>query len=1220
MREKDLKRILQQPYSFDNWKELLPMFFKKVQYFSQAQALFDEHEKVVQGKQIGRITLDDDKSLAIFDVEVTDNVVIARNRKELRDIAIKHIDQDITHGAIVFFHNPNQNDYRFSFIAKWSALDMETGEFIKGETKPKRFTYLLGSNEACTTAAKRLLTLIPKKEAGKASIKELQQVFSVESLNREFFKSYKIHYEKFWKYLAESQWHDQLIDREKEEIEKQEKAIRDFIKKLLGRIVFLHFLQKKGWMGCSSQSNEWLDGEKRFMQLLYEEFTDKEHFHSQCLTKLFFETLNTKRPNGEFHIEGLEGGLNGSHVPYLNGGLFEPEKNTATLKVDFPVSYFEELLEFFEQYNFTIDENSPDDHEVGIDPEMLGHIFENLLEENREKGAFYTPKEIVQYMCQESLIQYLYNHFGKRQGIDDFIRQHSVSPFLAERDNATKVNQLLDDIKVCDPAIGSGAFPIGMMQEIFDAKRFIYAYLKTNQPFNPAATKKNIIQNSIYGVDIEKGAVDIAQLRFWLALVVEEVTPHPLPNLDYKIMQGNSLLEQYEGIDLSKTALMEAPTAKNITLFEEPETEYGFSEEKRESIKLLVKDYFKEEEKEEKARIHKAIDRIVLDHIDKSLEGFENQLLIEIATFEKRYKSKTEQLSDSQKTQYDKKSKELKEIATRQKQLENKGKARQNLLKFEETDERPYFLWHLYFMDVFEQGGFDVMIGNPPYIQLQKMSKEDRARLSESNFKTFSGTSDIYCLFYEKGFELLEDDGILCYITSNTWMRTNFGTSLREIFSTVSNPLKLLNFEDTQIFPAATVEANILLAQNRDFSGEIEAVAIKNDFNIKQSIQDYFSENQIRLNSVSNEGWIILDPVDFSILIRIKESGIILKNWDVEFYRGMLTGFNDAFYIDGEKRKELIQKDPKNENIIKRLIRGREIRRWYYDFNDNYAIYPHNGVREQKQKGFKAIPRIDVQKDYPVIYEHLLQYKDKESPLAVLKSDGTYQTLIDRTDQGEHWTNLRNCAYIMQLEDEKLVWLAITDRPAFAYDNKSTYVSNPSYFMSGKHLKYLLGFLNSRVIQWYMDKITSSTGQGTNQWNKMYIELLPIPEPVNQSSENKFETISEYLTFVNSPESKEIFEKISKESITELLESALDLMVYEIYFEEEMKDKELDVLQFITEKNFPDISEMSDEKKKATIQKVYYEMQQKDNPIRNRILVSESRSEIIRRINEVTGS
>lgn len=1191
MREKDLKRILQQPYSFDNWKELLPMFFKKVQYFSQAQALFDEHEKVVQGKQIGRITLDDEKSLAIFDVEVTDNVVIARNRKELRDIAIKHIDQDITHGAIVFFHNPNQKDYRFSFIAKWSALDMETGEFIKGETKPKRYTYLLGSNEACTTAAKRLLTLIPKKEAGKASIKELQQVFSVEALNREFFKSYKIHYEKFWKYLAESQWRDQLIDTEKEEIEKQEKSIRDFVKKLLGRIVFLHFLQKKGWMGCSSQSNEWLDGEKRFMQLLYEEFTDKEHFHSQCLTKLFFETLNTKRQKGEFQIEGLEGRLNGSHVPYLNGGLFEPEKNTATLKVDFPVSYFEELLEFFEQYNFTIDENSPDDHEVGIDPEMLGHIFENLLEENREKGAFYTPKEIVQYMCQESLIQYLYNHFGKRQDIDDFIRQHSVSPFLAERDNATKVNQLLDDIKVCDPAIGSGAFPIGMMQEIFDAKRFIYAYLKTNQPFNPAATKKNIIQNSIYGVDIEKGAVDIAQLRFWLALVVEEVNPHPLPNLDYKIMQGNSLLEQYEGIDLSKTALMEAPTAKNVTLFEEPETEYGFSEEKRESIKQLVKDYFKEEEKEEKARIHKAIDRIVLDHIDKSLEGFENQLLIEMATFKKRYKSKTEQLSEGQKVQYDKKSKELKEIAKRQKQLENKGKARQNLLKFEETDERPYFLWHLYFMDVFEQGGFDVMIGNPPYIQIQKMEEAEKLAMEAANYYTYTRTGDIYCLFYEKGFDLLDDDGTLTYITSNKWMRTDYGKGLRKYFSSL-DPILLIDL-GANVFHSATVDTNITVVKKSTFSNSAKGILIKNHSAlVGNSMQD-----ALPLEISEDNIWNVLSELDFSIKKYIEKGNQILANWDVEFNYGIKTGLTEAYLLTKETREYLLEQDVKNNEVIVPVLRGKDLDKFRINFREYYLLNLHNGVRDYNE------PPVSID-EYPSIKTYLNKFKDK---------------LIKKKDKGVTIYNLRNCAYLKEFSKPKIIYQEIVQHPSFAYDQSGNYYClDTARIITGMDLKYLLAILNSNLF-FYSVKTFYGGGALGNTGIRMkhtFIDKFPVPKTNDKAS---LERISDYLIFINSIDQQPIIENENQEKLISIFEDVANMMVYEFYFEEEMKGIELDVLQFITEKTFPDISEMINKEKKATIQKVYYELKQKDNPIRNRILVSESRSEIIRRINEVTG-
>ena len=445
MKEKELKDILRRDFNFeDNWKPLFSMLFSKVQYFSNPSNPFSESAKVVSGKQTGVVKLDDGKQLAIFEVEVDDSIRIDKNRQGLREIAIKHIDQNITHGAFVFFYSKYQKDYRFSFIARWSELDLETGEFKKGETKPKRYTYLLGDNEACTTAAKRLLMLAAKRDNQEIGIKDIIDTFSVESLNKEFFKTYKEHYERFWRFIAnpENGYREILLDKTKEKPEQQEKPIRDFAKKLLGRIVFLHFLQKKGWMGCDVKNTKWENGEKQFMQLLFSDFSDKAHFHSKCLTKLFFNTLNTRRSNDIFEIAGLTGKLNGSRVPYLNGGLFDTDKPEAVLTIDFPEKYFTELLDFFEQYNFTIDENSPDDHEVGIDPEMLGHIFENLLEENREKGAFYTPKEVVQYMCKESLIQYLNNSFDESVNVPLFIRNHIVSEKLAIKDNAVLLNEL----------------------------------------------------------------------------------------------------------------------------------------------------------------------------------------------------------------------------------------------------------------------------------------------------------------------------------------------------------------------------------------------------------------------------------------------------------------------------------------------------------------------------------------------------------------------------------------------------------------------------------------------------------------------------------------------------------------------------------------------------------------------------------------------------------
>lgn len=1203
MKEKDLKYKLQQTFDFSIWKEILPLFFKKIDYFSQPENLFTNNENIIESKQLGTVKLDDGKQLAIFIVEVADSISIVRNRQGLREIAAKYIDQNIIHGALAFFYNKNQVDYRFSFIAKEASIDLETGELIKGETKPKRYTYLLGANEACTTAAKRMLVLADKKEKGEVSIKELKEVFSVEALNKDFFKTYKAHYEKFAKYLAdeENPLRESLIDKEKDTKDKQEKPIRDFVKKLLGRIVFLQFLEKKGWMGCDASSKEWTGGNPRFMFQLFEDFSEPEKFHSQCLTKLFFETLNTKRPNDIFEIKGLNGKLNGSRVPYLNGGLFEPEKNKATLAIDFPADYFKELLEFFDQYNFTIDENSPDDHEVGIDPEMLGHIFENLLEDNRDKGAFYTPKEIVQYMCKESLIQYLLNTFQEQKDIEQFIRLHIVSPFLAEKENAILLNQKLDDIKVCDPAIGSGAFPIGMLQEIFEAKRFIYPHLKTNEPFNPAEVKKNIIQNSIYGVDLEKGAVDIAQLRFWLSLVVDELNPHPLPNLDYKIMQGNSLLESFEGVDLSKMGKTKSdvqivePERDLFGNMKESQMKMTFSKsETTEKIQQLIKRFFSIEKAEDKKAIRDEINQLVLQHIEYNIELRENQLNSFI-----NEAGNPNNLTKNAKKKYDGYVADLDKIQA----------TKANLLKIQETDERPYFLWHLYFKDVFDQGGFDVMIGNPPYIQLQKMGKEADI-LQEAGFETFARTGDIYCLFYEKGIDLLKkNEGVLSYITSNTWMRTKFGERLRDYFTTKCNPEILLNFEDTQIFPSATVEVNILIAKRESWNKKLKAVAVKGDYKVGSSINDYLNKNGILLNDLSKESWVILSKTDYEIKNKIAKTGKQLKDWNLQFFRGFLTGFNDAFFIDGDKKNELLRIEPHVGDYIKPFLRGRNIKKYSYLFDDIYVLFiPWHFPLENDNSisGASEIAEQAFENNFPNLYNHFLQYKEPLSNRNKSETGIRYE-----------WYAMQRAAatYKDEFEKEKLVWLSISDKPAFALDRNKTYVTAPAYIMTSHCNKYLMTVLNSKTMEWYLDKVSSSTGVGTNQWSKIFVEQLPIPE-LEEDARKPYEIIAEYLIYLNDPKQAPVLEKVSNEAVSQVFEDLVNMMVYELYFAEEMKAKEIDVLQFVTEKAFPDITQAEDPK--AIIQKVYYELQQKDNPIRNRILVASSRSETIARINAAT--
>mgnify|MGYP002612871031 FL=1 len=511
MTAKELQNKLSARFDFEEWKNILIEMFPKVEFFTRVNPV--SHDLIKGGGQAGMIRLDDGRSLAIYIFEVKDNVLIDRNRKGLREIAAKTIDQSIIHGVLAFYYSKNVSDYRLTFIAKQTSFT-EDGELVQSETAPKRYTFLLGENEPCRTATERLYELISQKKNRSIYLADVTEAFSVERLNKEFFAGYKAQYSKFLKQLSDT------------------KQNRDYVKKLLGRLVFLQFLQKKGWMGVPASRTDWKGGDKNYLSHLIERYEGNDRLLSDVLEVLFFNTLNDKR---ERDIADGRLGEN-IKIPYLNGGLFEKD-NIDRLDIDFPYSYFKELMDFFAMYNFTIDENDPDDSEVGIDPEMLGHIFENLLEDNKDKGAFYTPKEIVQYMCRQSVIQYLKTHTDSdfHPAIESLISFRKVNEIFQEKENALKIYNLLKSIKVCDPAIGSGAFPMGVLNVLFYARQLLYGFTQDKHTFSHAEVKREIIQENIFGVDIEQGAVDIARLRFWLALVVDEETPQPLPNLDYKI-------------------------------------------------------------------------------------------------------------------------------------------------------------------------------------------------------------------------------------------------------------------------------------------------------------------------------------------------------------------------------------------------------------------------------------------------------------------------------------------------------------------------------------------------------------------------------------------------------------------------------------------------------------------------------------------------------------
>ena len=565
------KEIIESRYNRQNWQTLLhDIFGGKVKFWSAPYEIDTNSNLSKQTLWLGTITLTDGETISIYEVELAESVDIERNRRGIRDMLLTDWRTNGSAGAFMFCYRKNESVLRFSYVSEsWNFA--EDGTYKKESTDTKRFTYLLGEGHRSRTAIQQFEKLRDSSQ----TLKDLTKAFSVDAVSDMFFKGYKQQYEDIIFYVTgkrmvkvANKWEERQEGKPCGSILQQfshfanpEKAVRDYVKKLMGRLVFLQFLQKKGWLGVKSGA-EWGSGDTEFIQNLFAHCKDKDHFVDDVL-EVLFNDLNTERPQ---NLSTVKYQLSTIKVPYLNGGLFERDATDET-NFPLPAKYMQSLLDFFASYNFTIDENDPDDAEVGVDPEMLGRIFENLLEDNKDKGAFYTPKEIVSYMCRESLIAYLQTDIedeATKEAIRQFVTTHDVNALGTNDKFRQQVDEALRSVKICDPAIGSGAFPMGLLKELFQCRTAIEGITQSKA----AEIKKHIIQQNIYGVDIEKGAVDIARLRFWLSLIVDEETPQALPNLDFKIMQGNSLLEQYKGVDLSTMTEKKADESGMLSIFD----------------------------------------------------------------------------------------------------------------------------------------------------------------------------------------------------------------------------------------------------------------------------------------------------------------------------------------------------------------------------------------------------------------------------------------------------------------------------------------------------------------------------------------------------------------------------------------------------------------------------------------------------------------------------
>lgn len=786
------KEIIESKYNREAWQQLLhDIFLSNVSFWRSPKEVKANSRLAKNALNLGKISLSDGEALAIYEVELSDKVDIERNRAGIRDMLTKDWRDMGYAGAFLFCYRKNESVLRFSYVSETWGFNKD-GIYEKLSTNTKRFTYLLGEGRGCRTAIEQFGAL----KNSKLALSDVTAAFSVEALTKQFYKD-----------LYE--WYQWAVDPasgvyfpNNTSIEADDREdIETKIIRLITRIMFVWFIKQKELV-----PNKIFDVD--FLETILKDFDPNSavvgNYYNAILQNLFFGTLNRAIEDEQgnkrkfatnvkkdiktlyryaemFTIREDEVIKLFSEVPFLNGGLFECLDKTKTIdgveqaynydgfsrndkkfadgryrnRAVVPnVLFFEPergLISILSRYNFTIEENSPEEQQVALDPELLGKVFENLLgaynPETKEtarnqSGSFYTPREIVNYMVDESLISYL----GNTAFVHSLFSPEFVYDKTKEDDYKTIADKL-KTIKILDPACGSGAFPMGLLNRMIE----ILCHITPNE--NIYEMKLAIIENCIYGSDIQSIAAQITKLRFFISLICncEKDATKPnfgiptLPNLETKFVAANSLIAKKKQV--------------SHNLFENPEIEPT----KKELTEI----------RHEHFSAKTAYRKSTLREKDKQLREKLAKLLAEDNDFAPE---------------------DAKQLAAWN--------------PYDQNAVAEFFdpAWMFGVND-----GFDIVIGNPPYIQLQNDGGKLAKLYADCNYKTYARTGDIYCLFYERGYQLLKPNGHLCYITSNKWMRAGYGEKTREFFAKNTNPLLLIDFAGVKIFESATVDTNILL-------------------------------------------------------------------------------------------------------------------------------------------------------------------------------------------------------------------------------------------------------------------------------------------------------------------------------------------------------------------------------------------------------------------------
>jgi len=894
-----------------------------------------------------------------------------------------------------------------------------------------------------------------------------------------------------------------------------------------------------------------------------------------------------------------------STVPFLNGGLFDcldytsadgkvlymdgfsrnPRKRamvpdelffTPEFDIDLSNQYGDPgkknekvrgLIPILSSYKFTISENTPLEEDVALDPELLGKVFENLLASynpetrtnaRNQTGSFYTPREIVDYMVDESLIAYLESEFENEEMNDKLHTLFSydeVQPFKDNEHETLSLIRRLDQCTIFDPACGSGAFPMGILHKIvhvlgkLDPENSYWYKLqieKVQAQVGTAYTIKDkeerkirleeidrafdrsvndpdyarklyLIENSIYGSDIQPIAAQISKLRFFISLIVDQKPTgiakenygiRPLPNLETKFVTADSLI----GLDNNIRELL---LTDDLLLFED-------------ELKEVRHNYFNTRTRVQKLKFQEK-DREIREEMIKKIEGMVANKNAGIRQQIEEARKKLQYLQKGELTKAKNKIKKLESMLLDEASGSETARLLASWDPYDQNGKSPFFdpEWMFGLKD-----GFDIVMGNPPYIQLQKDSGKLADLYADKDFSTFVRSGDIYCLFYERGIDLINEKGSLCYITSNKWMKAKYGEKMRAFFLKHGQVETLIDFGDAHLFENATTYTNILLYKKKKSSTPNTIVDLSGRVDLESTVYDLLDKVEAGVADFSSSRFLINNQSDTLLKGRIEALGTPLKNWDVSINYGIKTGFNEAFIIDTETRDRLISEDPNSKNIIKPLLRGRDVKRYRVDWQDLWLIDTHNGYGKREEK----IAPVDIQQ-YPGIRNHLEQY--------------TFE-LEKRGDKGITPYNLRSCAYEEEFSKEKIIYPNMTNNLPFMFDSSGYYTNQKCFIITGKYLKYLTGMLNSKFMFFWLSNECPHLQGKTYEPSKIYMELLPIP----QISEEDQEPFNELLDYIQFAHKHHVMDPTGSRQVATYFEEVMDLLAAGVLFKEEMQKAE----------------------------------------------------------------